>query len=81
MPGDVSASFLYADRDGDVSGQTKCETTTSSVMGDANLQLRKGWNIIVSKILDFNSEPKNFRLATESHTGALPSEVKWWTTN
>lgn len=81
LVGDVGANFVYSDRDGDVTGQTKCETSGSSVTGDQTWHLRKGWNIIVSKILDFNSEPKNFRLATESHTGALPSEVKWWTTN
>lgn len=81
MPGDVSASFLYADRDGDVSGQTKCETTTSSVMGDANLQLRKGWNINISKIVEFNSTPPEFHVVSQSYTGALPAEVKWWATN
>jgi hypothetical protein len=81
MAGDVGANFVYTDRDGDVTGQTKCDTSGSSVTGDQSWHLRKGWNIISSKILDFNGAVSNFRLASESHTGALPPEVKWWTTN
>ena len=81
LVGDVGANFVYSDRDADVTGQTKCAPPGSSITGDQTWHLRKGWNIIISKILDFNSEPKNFRLASESHTGALPPEVKWWTTN
>lgn len=81
MIGDVGANFVYTDRDGDVTGQTKCEPSGSSVTGDQSWHLRKGWNIIVSKILDFNGASSDFRLASESHTGALPPEVKWWTTN
>jgi hypothetical protein len=77
MAGEIIANHMYADQDGSIVGQSQCAPGGSSAVADWNLELHKGWNLIVTRYSEYSEGPTGFRSVSQVSGGPLPAEVKW----
>lgn len=80
--GDLTVSYLYADRDGRIDGDDAWFRRGTYMAGSSTtsyqVALRKGWNTLVSKYTYSSVDRNRASSTTEVRDGARPAEVKWW---
>jgi hypothetical protein len=64
MPSDLGATYVYANRDGSITGKSSCDTGGQLNTTSYDLLLRAGWNTIVGS-------------ESRVRTGAVPAGVTW----